>query len=224
MTTTQPQRTIESLTSSGTKEISVVCIDSRGRASSAKKATIEVEQYYTPSLSSIVAVRANSAGEAAPKTGTYCELQANASYASVRGNNDITISVSYKEDVSTEAYKQAYASIEPMTTYLYGSNDSTAINYFSPSKTYLIRFIAVDSFGQTTQKIVPLGTTSYTMFFKRGGNGVGFGMETETSTNINAIEISDEWSILHGGYTVPRIIYSSTEPTGHPGLIWLKQE
>ena len=221
---TSPERTIASLTSSGVKEIAVVCVDSRGRSSEIKATSIEIEPYTTPSLSSVAAIRTNSIGEASPKTGTYCDLQANAFFSSVRGNNSVTISVHYKEDVVTAAYALAYSSITPMTAYIYGSDDPTAANYFDPTKTYLIRFTATDAFGQSTQKIVPLGTTNYTMFFKRGGNGVGFGMETETLTTLNALEIADDWEILHGGYTVPRVIYSDTEPTGHAGLIWMPQE
>lgn len=221
---TSPERTIASLTSSGVKEIAVVCVDSRGRSSEIKTTSIEIEPYTTPSLSSVAAIRTNSIGEASPKTGTYCDLQANAFFSSVRGNNSVTISVHYKEDVVTAAYALAYSSITPMTAYIYGSDDPTAANYYDPTKTYLIRFTATDAFGQSTQKIVPLGTTNYTMFFKRGGNGVGFGMETETLTTLNALEIADDWEILHGGYTVPRVIYSDTEPTGHAGLIWMPQE
>ena len=69
------------------------------------------------------------------------------------------------------------------------------------------------------------------MFFRKGGTGVGFGKACERD---NAVEINPDWSFYYGdvdliakinaaaGVTVPTIIYSSSQPSGSTGAIWLK--
>lgn len=66
----------------------------------------------------------------------------------------------------------------------------------------------MDRYGGVGERIVSLDTTDYTMFFKRGGNGVAFGQET--LSNTDALEVNPQWEILHGSYVVPHVAYVAT--------------
>ena len=109
-------------------------------------------------------------------------------------------------------------------TYVIGKG-SLAANY-----TYQVRFELKDTFG-TIEKVVDISTTQYTIFFKKGGSGVGIGKACERE---NAFEINPNWGVYYGDVdliakinaaasaNIPKIVYSSTQPTGTAGMIWLK--
>ena len=214
--------TISPITLSGTQTFSVSVTDSRGRSSGTVSCSISVSEYTAPTVSSAVAFRCTSNGTS-NEEGTYAGVRVEAIYSTLSGKNSQTVSCQYQQ-VGATTWTTGKSSMALGTTYVIGGG-GLAINY-----TYHVRFQLTDAFG-TVEKIVDVSTTQYTMFFRKGGTGVGIGKACEREYSF---EINPEWSFYYGdvniieklnnaaGIKVPNIVYSNTQPAGEEGMIWLK--
>lgn len=110
------------------------------------------------------------------------------------------------------------------TSYIVGGgNVNTAYSY-------QVRFVIADSFG-SVEKIVNLSTTSYSIFIRDGGTGVGIGKVCE---HENAFEINPNWSFMYGDKDIAAMLNrnnivftsanNSSTPAGTTGMIWLKEK
>ena len=209
--------TISPITLSGTQTFSVSVTDSRGRSSNAVSCSISVTAYNAPTVTSAVAFRCTSSGTS-DEEGTYAGVRIGAAYSTMGGKNSQTVSCQYQK-VGATSWIDGQNSMTLDTTYVIG-NGVLDINY-----TYHVRFQLTDTFG-TVEKIVDVSTTQYTMFFRKGGTGVGIGKACERDY---AVEINPDWSFYYGNTdliakinSIQQIIYSSSQPTGTTGMIWLK--
>ena len=106
-----------------------------------------------------------------------------------------------------------------------GSDSWQSADYIIPETDYLIKVTIRDTLGQPAEKQVELGTISYTMFFKKGGQGVAIGQPTQEESA--AFEVNPEWQMIWGRIAgsrvrIPGVYVSDTEPPAKAGLIWLK--
>ena len=209
--------TISPITLSGTQTFSVSVTDSRGRSSNAVSCSISVTAYTAPTVTSAVAFRCTSSGTS-DEEGTYAGVRIGAAYSTMGGKNSQTVSCQYQK-VGATSWIDGQNSMTLDTTYVIG-NGVLDINY-----TYHVRFQLTDTFG-TVEKIVDVSTTQYTMFFRKGGTGVGIGKACERDY---AVEINPDWGFYYGNTdliakinSIQQIVYSSSQPTGTTGMIWLK--
>lgn len=221
-TQTSNTLTVSPITLSGTQTFSVSVTDSRGRSSGSVSCSISVSAYTAPTVTSAVAFRCTSTGTS-NEEGTYAGVRVEATYSTQSGKNSLTVSCQYQQ-VGATSWTTGQNSMALGTTYVIGGG-GLAVNY-----TYHVRFQLTDAFG-TVEKIVDVSTTQYTLFFRKGGTGVGFGKACERDY---AVEINPDWSFYYGdvdliaklnaaaSVSVPTIVYSSSQPTGSTGMIWLK--
>lgn len=205
---------IATLNTYGTLTFSVYVTDSRGRQSTAKTVSITVYECSTPSFASASAYRTNSSGTISDN-GTYISASAKRSVSSIGGSNTSTMSCAYRKTTATE-WTTGQSNMTDETSYIFGGGNITTAD------SWQVQFTITDALGQTATKTVSLGTLGYTMFFKRGGLGVGIGMETTKVDSVGALEINPEWTVYHGDNIIPTVVMSSTQPTAQVGLIWLK--
>lgn len=192
--------TISPINASGSITYTIKVTDSRGRTASAST-TISVVAYSPPSFTSTQAFRCTSGGTAS-ETGTYASVKASRTFASVSGKNTCTMAVQY--GLSTGSAYSAATALTNNTTAVIGGG-SIDIN-----ASYKIRFALTDAFT-TVEKIVNLGTAAYTVFFRRGGNGVAFGKVSERE---NAVEINPDWGLYHGSTNLAGTVPISRGGTG----------
>lgn len=221
-TQTSNTLTISPITLSGTQTFYVSVTDSRGRSSGTVSCSISVSAYTSPTVSSAVAFRCNSSGTS-NEEGTYAGVRVETSYTNQGGKNSLSISCQYQK-VGDSSWTTGQSSMVSGTTYVIGSGN------LSTNYTYHVRFQQTDVFG-TVEKIIDVSTTQYTIFFRKGGTGIGLGKACERD---NAVELNPNWNFYYGdvdliakinaaaGINVPTIIYSSSQPAGSAGAIWLK--
>ena len=89
------------------------------------------------------------------------------------------------------------------STYVIGSGGIDT-NY-----TYRVKFTLTDSFA-TVERIVDVSTAQYTMFFKKGGTGVGIGKVCE---NEMSVEINGDWELKHGAHNLRPVVFQESEPS-----------
>lgn len=145
--------------SSGDKTITVVCVDSRGRKSTAKTTSaVSFFPYTAPSISQFTADK-NSDG--------YARLKAIFSYDTIGGNNSATAVVWYRKSGSTAAWTK-YGNI---------SNNSTLTTtiLLSDESSYNFRVELSDSTGNKAEKVAFLSTAKVLLDFKKDGDGLGIG-------------------------------------------------
>lgn len=176
--------TLSPITQSGTISFTVTIKDSRGRTAS-KSASITVYQYSAPSFTASVAYRCTSAGES-NENGTYIGARSNYNLSTCNGKNTATLQAFYARSDSSSWTNGATQT--PNVASVFGGG-TINVNY-----TYRVLFRVTDAFGYV-DKVVDVNTSLYTIFFKRGGQGVAFGKVAEREC---AVEISPEWGLYHG--------------------------
>ena len=176
--------TISVIYSSGTVTYTVKVTDSRGRIASAS-INVSVVAYSAPSFSVTEAFRCVAAGTASD-TGTYISAKASGTYSSVSSKNSMTLKVQYAL-TTTGAYSTAVALTNGTASII--GNGSIDANY-----SFYVKFTLTDQFT-SIEKVLTIGTASYTIFFRQGGKGVAFG---KVSERANAVEIDSGWDLYHG--------------------------
>lgn len=185
--TTSNTQTVPTVQASGNVTFSVKAVDSRGRESASASVTLSVTPYSAPSFtSSTVAYRCNSAGES-NEEGMYIGARVGATYSTCGGNNTLTVSCVYQK-IGDSSWTTGKNPMALETVYIFGGG-TIQTNY-----SYHVKFVQQDAFG-LVEKTVDVSTTQYTMFFRRGGTGVGIGKACE---HDYALEINPDWGIYYG--------------------------
>lgn len=199
--------TLNPIQSSGTITFTVTITDSRGQTAS-QSVSIYVYAYSVPSITEATAYKCNSSGTSTT-SGTYLALKMTATYSPVSGNNSMSLRAYYRA-MGSSSWIYATTLSNGVQTIIGGSLD--------PEQNYEVQFIAADALTTVT-RVVDINSVAYTLHFKNGGQGMGIG---QINTLDNALQINNAWTIYHGSYVVPSIIYSTSQPTGKAGVIWLK--
>lgn len=208
--------------------------DSRGKTSNTVSSSdITVYNYSIPTISAMSAIRCNSAG-VTKEDGTYFKVSFIASFSSIGGKNltNCTYQVQWKElnastwrSASTESITFDTGATSKSLSMTIGSDSEQSADYIVPETDYLIKVTIRDTLGQPAEKQVELGTISYTMFFKKGGQGVAIGQPTQEESA--AFEVNPDWQMIWGRIAgsrvrIPGVYVGDTEPPAKAGLIWLK--
>ena len=175
VSSTSNSATTTTLLSSGTFTYKVTVTDSRGRTASAEK-QITVYPYAKPSFKSAMVNRANSAGTL-DSSGTYAKYTIEGVYSSVGGKNTRTITAAYSSDggstYSSATTIQAATDLNNTASGVYGSGA------LSTAKSYMIKFIIKDGYGETDTAVLILSTVSRAINIKADGSGIAFGKMAE---------------------------------------------
>lgn len=188
-TTSENSYTVNAIPQSGEVTFTVRVTDSRGRTAS-KSETIYVYEYESPSFSGSSATRCAENGEASD-TGTYVSAKSNYTFSDCNGENKATLSAYYSMS-GYEEWALGADEMEANEPYVFGGGS------IDSQHSYQVKFILTDAFG-TVEKTMDVTTAMYTIFFKRGGQGIAFGKACERD---NAVEISEEWQLLYGATDV----------------------
>lgn len=184
--------TFGSFNTSGTKTISVVAIDSRGRKSVAKTASIIVQDYAKPKLE-LVAYRSNSSGTK-DSSGTYITIKPTYSCSSCGGKNSI-VSKTFKAGNQTN------------TTLTSGS--SITFSGFETTNEYLATGVVQDALGNSSQTSnIKILSSAVCFHIRTSKKGVGIGRyctvenQLQTAYSIKADEsIYTDYLLYTGGKT-----------------------
>ena len=177
------------LNSGGTKTFNIVAIDSRGRSSASKSVTINVETYYTPSISSFDVIRTDTSGNAS-ENGTSAKLSFVGYYSNI-GSNASTAKFSYK--LSTAA---TFTTINTTVSGTNGGiNGGVIVSNitFSTANEYDFQIQVSDSLGNSVSRTVRLGTVIRTMNIAKYGNGVAIGKMSTVSNQTAAGKFEVGW-------------------------------
>lgn len=209
--------TLSPIPTFGTLSFMVTVTDSRGRTESVSS-SIEVEEYSPPAISESSVKRCVNTGEETEE-GTYIAATVTADVSACAGNNGHIIRAYYRANGS-----DTWTAGPSLTS---GIKEVFGDGTINADSSYQVRIVLSDQFT-SVEKIFEVGAYSYAIHFKRGGLGVAFGQSSKTD---RAVEISPDWTLLHGGADVlemlyklsKMIIYSASEPEdAQEGQIWLK--
>lgn len=151
------------LTGAGRNTYTCTITDSRGRSAS-KTASIDVQDYYQPSIS-LSGDRCKSDGTV-DSSGTYLKVTVNWNIASVAGKNGISSRSASCNSVSNSSFNSGKA-------FLLGAN--CAVN-----STYTLSASVTDALGNSTSANVSIPTAYRIMNVKANKKGVAFGKFAES--------------------------------------------
>ena len=213
VSTTANNATSGVINDSGNRTYTVTVTDSRGRTASSS-CTIYVYPYSSPVLNTFAASRTNTSGQPS-ETGTSITVTCTCSCSDLGSSrNQVTWGWQYRQVGSTTWIDGASGLASGVTSRIDGV---AAID-----SSYEVQITATDTLGNSSSVTIRVSIPGVTMFFKKGGLGIGIGMETELGATVKALEISPDWTVYHGDYKIPCYIKSNTAPTGRSGLIWFK--
>lgn len=161
--------TESSLTTGTLKEAGAITVeakitDSRGRTAT-KTASITVEAYAPPVLSSVETYRCDASGTP-DDLGAYLALTAEFSCSSVQGHNTITGRYRIRpEGGEWSSYSTVYSGVRKIFPA-------------SPDSTFAVQVEVSDAFATVTNDGTA-NSTEFIMDFKAGGNGISFGKAAE---------------------------------------------
>lgn len=175
VSSTSNSATTTTLLSSGALTYKVTVTDSRGRTASTEK-QITVYPYAKPSFKSAMVNRANSVG-VLDSAGTYAKYTIEGVYSSVGGKNTRTITAAYSSDggitYSSATTIQAATDLNNVASGVYGSGA------LSTTKSYMIKFIIKDGYGETDTSILILSTVLRAINIRPDNGGIAFGKISE---------------------------------------------
>lgn len=175
VSSTSNSATTTTLLSSGALTYKVTVTDSRGRTASTEK-QITVYPYAKPSFKSAMVNRSNSLGTL-DGAGTYASYTIEGVYSSVGGKNTRTITAAYSSDggvtYSSATTIQAATDLNNVASGVYGSGA------LSTAKSYMIKFIIKDGYGETDTKILILSTVLRAINIRPDNGGIAFGKMSE---------------------------------------------
>lgn len=186
-----------------TTDSTIVCTltDSRGYTAS-QSFDITIIPYAAPSLGSIAAAFRSTSAGVASDSGTYISVPVTATYASIDGQNAITVQLGYK---LATASSWTNVTVTGGTTTTSGTNKiltKTHINSGFADNSYDIRLVVTDTVGNSSTVTGSIASASWAIHFHRSGStivGVGLGKKSEIT---NAVEIPASWDYYTGTYPV----------------------
>lgn len=172
-TYTESSFTTGLLTKSGTVSLSCKVKDSRGRWSAAKTVNVTVLDYSPPKLTTLVARRVDTSGNA-DEQGTRLMLTYAYSVASLDSKNTASMVISYKRSTATSWTQLLTGTALSASTTVKPSSPAFSANY-----QYDIRLTVTDWFGasSTYQTILPSGAVILDLL--GSGKGIAFGKTAE---------------------------------------------
>lgn len=176
--------TSSTLVNSGTKTITILVTDSRGRTASTTK-TYTCIAYSNPSISSASAVRCNEDGTS-NDDGEYIKYTFKGTISSINNKNSKAYKVGYKLSTSDDAY--TYISIENDSYSIDKSNVVIPNVTFSNNNSYNIQLLIQDKYMSVAQNI-PVGTGFVLMNFNKSGKAMAIGKKSETEDNEKLLEV-----------------------------------
>jgi len=146
--------------SAGTKTVTVVAVDSRGRTASSSGVAYTVEPYSVPGVSAQKVDRTTSAG-VVDNLGTYMKATLTYAFASVGGKNSATATFAYKT-TSSGTYS-AETAIAQSTPVIFGGS-------FSSLTAYHVRFTVTDALGSVTTYVATVESLKIALEFESSSN------------------------------------------------------
>ena len=183
---------------SGMDTVYVQATDSRGRSGIAQyHFDTPAVQYSIPNVN-LTYYRCLQDGKA-DSLGQWCYLRGKITGTDIGGTNTIT-AMGYYREAGVENW-------EPIGSWMMDDSQSYDIpaqtfgdGLLNIEKTYEIRFEVVDEVTANTYTF-ELDTALFTLFWKQGGNAVGFGCPTDKD---NAVVLSKQWRLYHGDIDILR--------------------
>lgn len=154
----------------GNKTLEYYVVDSRGVSSPTSTYNFTVYDYSTPNISTFTSSRKESDQQSTISYGVY-------SISSVGGKNSVSS--------ATLSYRKSGVSTWTSYNGTISSGSSTTVSGFSEESSYEVRLSITDTIGNTTERIVYLGTASVLLDFRAGGKGFSIGKISEK----NAFEV-----------------------------------
>lgn len=176
--------TSSTLVNSGTKTITILVTDSRGRTASTTK-TYTCIAYSNPSISSASAVRCNEDGTS-NDDGEYIKYTFKGTISSINNKNSKAYKVGYKLSTSDDAY--TYISIENDSYSIDKTNIVIPNVTFSNNNSYNIQLLIQDKYMSVAQNI-PVGTGFVLMNFNESGKAMAIGKKSEAEDNEKLLEV-----------------------------------
>ena len=177
------------LTEKGSRTISAIVTDSRGRTTTVTK-TITVTEYFKPYIQSITAKRCLQDGTL-DDLGTYVRLVVTAAIAPVDGNNAISATSTWYKKASDANYTEAGYTFTNNTPVIIGNGQ------ISTDNAYNIRARLRDKTGALAIGTATVPTATYVLHFRDGGKAIGIG--TAASATDNSLTVNSTWSAMIGG-------------------------
>ncbi len=157
----------EAFTIGENKIFHICATDSRGRTSQVRStANVEVVPYHNPYISAFTAQRN-------PADNSRVTVHAVWVFASVKGKNSATATLSYKQSTGNG-----------WTTYGSLTNDAstTLTTIFTEESSYDFRLTVTDRLGRSTTYEATVPTAEVLLDFRAGGKGLGIGKIAETDS------------------------------------------
>lgn len=167
------------LTQSGTLNVIVTVVDSRGRSAS-YSANISVAAYAPPSVAVFQATRCNSEGTA-DDSGLYLRIAANVSASSLDGLNALACKVQYRQTGNT--VWQDSDSLAVSNLAVNAVQVLSAGGIFSDSLSYELRLETVDLLT-TSYTYTSVSTRTVYLDINCNGTGVGIGAPAAEDGNL----------------------------------------
>lgn len=187
-TGTSSTKTSSVIQTSGKITYNVKIKDSRGRYSTVKGVSINVEKYAAPEITSISASRCLKDGTV-DTNGTYAKVTVKTSYSAIDGANQRVVKLYNNiDDYATATTIISASSTSSSYTGVYGGN-------FSTSKSYTIKAVITDSYntGSNISKSTTLETSARTLNIARYGNGVAVGGLSSVTNASSAGKFECNW-------------------------------
>ena len=144
----------------GTRTVTVVAVDSRGRTATSTGVTYEVQPYSVPGVSKQKVDRTTNAG-VVDNLGTYLKANVTYTFASVGGKNSAS---------ATFAYKTTAASSYSAETAIAQSTDKIFGGSFSSLTAYHVRFTVTDALGSVTTYVATVESLKIALEFESNSN------------------------------------------------------
>jgi len=144
----------------GTRRVTVVAVDSRGRTATSSAVVYEVQPYSVPGVSKHKVDRTTSAG-VVDNLGTYMKANVTWAFASVGGKNSAT---------ATFAWKTTGSSTYSTETTIAQSTDRIFGGSFSSLTAYHVRFTITDALGSVTTYVATVESLKIALEFEANSN------------------------------------------------------
>lgn len=178
-----------SLSTYGTITVTATVTDTRGRSAS-QTTTFYVYPYQAPEFTSANAYRSNSLGTRDDVFGRYARVYAAVSYSPLDGSNEVSASVSLRNEDGTSTLQ---GTITPGTPAVIGQINESS---------YEVVITLTDSIGSQSTFHAAINGALYALFIKRGGRAFGIGgvpEDDETTYSAWPLVLETALAIDQGG-------------------------
>lgn len=177
--------TTNTIVSSG--NVTATITDTRGHTSATKTLAYTVQDYAAPQITSAIIIRCNSNGTDNPD-GNYMKYTFTGSISPVANKNAKSFKIQYKRRTSSGQTEDTWHDYFTKTdAYTVNQQSVVGSTQLSSAYTYDIRFIAEDTFSQTTINKV-LDTAFDLLNFHKSGRSIAIGKMSEAQDSDKLFE------------------------------------